>query len=276
MPYTTVSDIRLYYEVHGDTGEGLVLVHGHTGDISDWRHQVQEFSHSHRVLAIDQRGHGRSEAPQDRSVYTISRMAQDVEDVAGLIGFGRYHLVGHSMGGAVVQEVALQSQEKLLSLTLVGTSCGFDLRGDPDLAERWAQRRNLAATQGMAVVAAQEPTLPVSPHMPAERLQQTRDRLARMSVDAFIGSWEGLAAWQGTESRAHMIGVHTLIIFGDMESGMLVEGSLKLEQLIPNSTLQVIPEAGHSPQEERPDQFNVAFRRFLERNSSSSRPSVGI
>ena len=60
MPYATVNGNSLYYELHGASGEELVLVHGFSGDISDWQHQVPEFSGTHRVLVLDQRGHGRS------------------------------------------------------------------------------------------------------------------------------------------------------------------------------------------------------------------------
>ena len=57
MPSATINGVDLYYELHGDSGEPLVLVHGYTGDISDWRHQLPEFSRTHRVLVLDLRGH---------------------------------------------------------------------------------------------------------------------------------------------------------------------------------------------------------------------------
>ena len=117
MPVEHINGISLYYELHGD-GAPLLLVHGYTGDITDWRFQVAEFSRTHRVLVFDHRGHGRSDAPADRASYTIEQMADDVEAMADRVGFARFHLLGHSMGGAVVQEVALRSPERLLSLTL--------------------------------------------------------------------------------------------------------------------------------------------------------------
>ena len=86
-----------------------------------------------------------------------------------------------------------------------------------------------------------------------------------MSVDAFIGAWNGLTGWEGTEGRAHAIETATLIIYGDLDMPLLVEASLKLAQLIPDAAVEVIPETGHSPQWERPALFNAALRGFLDR-----------
>ncbi len=265
MPSAAINGVDLYYELHGDSGEPLVLVHGYTGDISDWRHQLPEFSRTHRVLVLDLRGHGQSQAPPDRSVYTVPQMSHDVEALAEHVGFDRYHLLGHSMGGAVVQEVALRSPQKLLSLTLHDTAHRFNLDSDPAIAAWRDLRFGMAESKGMAAVADMEPVLPPPPHMPAERLEETKERLSRMSVDAFIGSRDGLTAWEGTESRAHAIETSTLIIYGDLDMPLLLESSLKLAQLIPGATVEAIPETGHSPQWERPALFNAALRGFLAR-----------
>lgn len=265
MPSATINGVDLYYELHGDSGEPLVLVHGYTGDISDWRHQLPEFSRTHRVLVLDLRGHGESQAPPDRSVYTVPQMSHDVEALAEHVGFDRYHLLGHSMGGAAVQEVALRSPQKLLSLTLHDTGHRFNLDADSAIAVWRGLQFGMAESKGMAAVADMELALPPPPHMPAERLEETKRRLSRMSVDAFIGAWNGLTAWEGTEGRANNIRTPTLIIYGDLDMPPLIEASLKLAQLIPDATVEVIPETGHSPQWERPALFNAALRAFLEK-----------
>jgi len=264
MPEATVNGLRLYYERHGDSGEPLVLVHGYTGDVTDWRHQIPEFSRTHQLLVMDERGHGRSEAPRDRSSYTIEQMADDVEVLIDQLGIGRCHLLGHSMGGGVVQEIALRSPQKLLSLILHDTSCKFGMAGDPVMTQWRDKRLALADTDGMAAVAEVPPIVKPPPHMPAERLEETRLRLSKMSPDAFIGGWQGLRDWQGTDDRARGISVPTLIIYGDRDAPGLIEGSKKLAELIPDSRVEVIPEAVHSPQWERPELFNHALRGHLE------------
>ena len=106
--------------------------------------------------------------------------------------------------------------------------------------------------------------------MPPERLEESRERLSHMSVDAFIGAWQGLVDWEGTGRRAQPISVPTLIIYGDLDAPMLIEGSRRLAQLIPGSAVEVIPETGHSPQWERPALFNAALRHFLEQHASTT------
>ncbi len=268
MPHERINGISLYYELHGEAGEPLVLVHGYTGDVSDWRFQIPEFARTHRVLAFDHRGHGRSEAPADRSAYTIENMADDVEALADYVGFERYHLVGHSMGGAVVQEVALRSPSRLRSLTLHDTSHTFNFSRGEAIAAWTARRHKLAEEQGMAAVADMDAPLPPPPHMPPERREEEKRRLAAMSPDGFIGAWQALREWRGTTDRASTIGVPTMVIYGSLDAG-LIEGAKYLGSTIPGAIVEVIPEAGHSPQYERPDLFNAALRRHLERNAAS-------
>jgi pimeloyl-ACP methyl ester carboxylesterase len=269
MPIAKVNGVDIYFERHGDAGEPLVLVHGYTGDLTDWRHQLPEFSRTHRVLIMDHRGHGRSPAPADRSQYTINAMADDVEALIAEVGFERYHLLGHSMGGAVVQEIALRSAPRLMSLTLHDTNYRFGFQRDERVRQYIAMRHEVAEAQGMAAVSELKSPLPPPPHMPAERQQETKERLARMSRDAFIGAWRGLAAWPGTADRAHAISASTMVIYGELDTPF-AEAAAWFKQTIPGAVVEVVPEAGHSPQYERPEIFNAALRRHLERNGGGT------
>jgi pimeloyl-ACP methyl ester carboxylesterase len=243
MSFATVDGIELYYERHGDGGEPLVLVHGYTGDVTDWRHQIAEFSRTHRVLMHDNRGHGRSFAPADDDAYSIGRMAEDALGVAGQVGFERFHLLGHSMGGAIAQEMALLAPERLLSLTLEDTSYCFS-------------NQQLGA-----------PRKP--PQLSPVRLEEIMARLSRMTPEVLRACWRALARWDGIEQRAGAIRTPTLILYGEYDTAGLVEGSRRLAELIRDSELCEIAGAVHSPQEERPEAFNAALRAFLERHRSA-------
>jgi 2-succinyl-6-hydroxy-2,4-cyclohexadiene-1-carboxylate synthase len=269
MPTANINGIDIYYERHGDAGEPLVLVHGYTGDVSDWRHQVPEFARTHRVLIMDHRGHGRSHAPADRGHYTIDAMADDVEALAALVGFDRYHLLGHSMGGAVVQEIALRSPGRLLSLTLHDTTYRFGTNTSEVMRRYLEERHRVAEEQGMAAVAEIPPIIAPPPHMPAERLAEAKLRLARMSVDAFIGAWHALYGWAGTEDRAQKIAAPTLVVYGELDAAF-VEPAGWFGANIPQVTVEMIAECGHSPQFERPTLFNTALRAHLARHAGGA------
>ncbi|MEX0682786.1 MAG: alpha/beta hydrolase [Dehalococcoidia bacterium] len=268
MPDATINGVRLSFELHGESGPPLVLVHGYTGDITDWRHQLPAFSPSFRTLIIDLRGHGQSEAPADRSAYSIGHFADEVEALIDEVGIDRYHLLGHSMGGAITQEIALRSPGRLLSLTLHDTSDGFGASfSNPNLAIWINYRHKVAEEQGMLAVSKLTSPFPAPPYMPAERTAETAVRLSKMSVDSFIGAWHGLSDWPGSKDRAAGIEAPTLVIYGDLDAGFLVDAAKRLATAIPDAELAVVPQAAHSPQFERPELFNAALGAFLNRVS---------
>ena len=261
MPHASIDGFEMYYERHGAQGDPLVLVHGYTGDVSDWERQLEAFAATHRVLAMDHRGHGRSGAPRDRESYTVERMASDVEALAAQAGFDRYHLVGHSLGGMVAQEIALRSGERLLSLTLEDTLHDFAIGRSEPVRRLFDARLRLAEEQGMAAVA-RLPRRPARPTTRRERFEQEQARLARMAIDGFVGGWQALCRWPGTRERAHAIRTPTLVIHGELD-GPVISGSRWLAGAIPGARLEIVPEAGHSPQLERPELFNAALRRHV-------------
>lgn len=265
MPTAMINGIELYYERHGERGDPLVLMHGYTGDVSDWRFQIAEFAPTHRVLVYDHRGHGRSSSPADRGAYSIEQMADDAEALIAHVGFEHFHLVGHSMGGAIAQEIALRGPHRLLSLTLEDT--GFHFQRS-EVLQKWNDARNkVALEQGMEALSAMPSPFKTPPFAPPGRAAETRERLANMAVDGFIGAGTGLSSWQGTKDRLDKIVAPTLVIYGDLDAPFLVKACELLSQRIAGATCVVVPQAAHSPQEERPELFNAALREHLERNA---------
>ena len=95
---------KLAYQESGAGDPPFVLVHGWTCDHTSFAPQVQHFGHDHRVLAVDLRGHGQSDAPEQD--YTIPGFADDVAWLGHEVGIDRAIFVGHSMGGTVVLDLA--------------------------------------------------------------------------------------------------------------------------------------------------------------------------
>lgn len=96
---------RLHVEIHGpDDAPSIVLVHGWTCDLTFWHHQVRDLARYFRIVMYDQRGHGRSDVPQDDDCYTADTLASDLQSVldACVPDGQRALIVGHSMGGMTI------------------------------------------------------------------------------------------------------------------------------------------------------------------------------
>ena len=105
----------------GDTGIGtpLVLVHGFLGSTDMWRPQVEYFKDHYRILTPALPGFGKSN--NIKSCDSIKSMANAVLDSLKAKKIEKFYLLGHSMGGMIVQEIAKLAEEKILSLICYGT-----------------------------------------------------------------------------------------------------------------------------------------------------------
>jgi pimeloyl-ACP methyl ester carboxylesterase len=104
MPFLERDGVQLFYEDSGSGNPPLLLVHGWTCNHSHWAAQVAHFEPRHRVVTVDLRGHGQSDAPQQD--YPMSGFADDLAWLCGRLGLQRPVVVGHSMGGVVTLVMA--------------------------------------------------------------------------------------------------------------------------------------------------------------------------
>jgi len=121
MAIAQVGDINIYYEIHGE-GEPLLLITGYGANSQWWYPQIPAFSQEYQVIALDNRGSGRSDKPD--IPYTIEMMAEDTAGVLDAVGIDAAHVFGVSMGGMIAQEFALRYPEKVISLILACTTPG--------------------------------------------------------------------------------------------------------------------------------------------------------
>lgn len=116
MSFIRVNNIELYYELGGDRGEPVVLVHGSWGDSGGWDHIFPLLSDKYRVLKYDRRGHSRSERPEVQS-----STSEDVDDLAAImqnLGMSPAHIIGNSFGGNIALKLAARNPELVRSLTV--------------------------------------------------------------------------------------------------------------------------------------------------------------
>jgi pimeloyl-ACP methyl ester carboxylesterase len=106
--------VAISYTQQGQGEPALVFVHGWSCDQTFWKYQVPYFAKNHKVVAIDLGGHGQSGL--GRKEWTIEAYGKDVAAVVKKLGLRKVILVGHSMGGPVIAEVARQVPKKVIAL----------------------------------------------------------------------------------------------------------------------------------------------------------------
>ncbi|MDT4966776.1 MAG: hypothetical protein QOJ64_1513 [Acidobacteriota bacterium] len=114
---TTLDGARIHYVNYGKGSEALVLIHGWTCNIDNWRDQMPEFAKRNRVIAIDLPGHGQSDKP--KVAYTMEYFARAVEAVLRDAKVKRAVLVGHSMGTPIARQFYRKYPEKTLAIVIV-------------------------------------------------------------------------------------------------------------------------------------------------------------
>jgi len=154
MPFADLRHVRLEYFRHGEGAERVLFVHGFQASARIW-HGVQQAlpAQHYATLAINNRGAGQSDAPPDEDDYGVPIFAADALEVADLLGWTNYTLVGHSLGGATVAQMAVSRPGAIKGLVLLDPA-------DPDgrqaprpeldalIDERMAARRKQQAERG--------------------------------------------------------------------------------------------------------------------------------
>ncbi|MCC7077243.1 MAG: alpha/beta hydrolase [Acidimicrobiia bacterium] len=272
MGNVSTGDTELFVDVRG-SGPPLVLVHGFTGTHEDWMDHVDWLAESWRVVTYDHRGHGRS-GRTDR--YSLDLLRDDLAVLLDALDVGPAVLLGHSMGGMVVQELALRDPARATALVLMDT-VGGPLILDEHHANLADMACKIAVEHGMqALLAAQKA---VAANDDAELLglgdpEITVDRPGYEDwCDAKLlatdpAAYASLLAEMRTQRDRHDLLAHvdapTLVICGEHDTGMR-RASRRLAEAVPGAELVWLPEAAHSGQFEDPERWREAVGGFLDR-----------
>jgi len=121
MPYVKLNEISIYFEVHGNNGSPLLMIHGLGASKADWSLElIRLLSTQHIVIIFDNRGVGQSDKPT--TPFTMADFASDAVGILDYLQIDRTHIFGVSMGGMIAQHLALNYPARVQSLILASTS----------------------------------------------------------------------------------------------------------------------------------------------------------
>jgi len=268
MPKVGVGNIEIYYEVHGN-GFPLVLISGASQSSETWGAEIMELSKHYRVVTFDNRGTGRSSAPEGD--YSIKTMGDDVAGLLDSLRISKAHILGPSMGSMVAQELAINHPKKVNGLILVGTTPGGSVYDSiPGQREAHEKLRWMFAPP---------------PDMPPEVLLEEIMRLC-YTKEFFDKNKASIMAVKppkyptplstiekqfnavfkfDTYDRLKTISSRTLVIHGEDDRICMPEGARMLAKQIPNAELKMFKQAGHGVLEEKWQEVKPAILDFLKR-----------
>jgi pimeloyl-ACP methyl ester carboxylesterase len=260
MPRLRAGGVELVYEEAG-RGAPLLFVSGTSVDRSIWGGQVAHFARHYRCITFDNRDVGESTIAS--APYTMRDLAADTAALLEALDLPAAHVVGHSLGGAVAQELTLLAPDRVRTLTLVGTWAKNDAYST-GVFHAWKYMREKLAPReflesfllfgvghtflnivGIEQLVGMFATLP-NPQ-PAEAFVR--------QVDADLG--------HDTLSRLGKIGIPALVVAGDEDNIFKPHHHRALAEAIPGARFAMLPAVGHTPPIENAESFNRTLEEFL-------------
>jgi pimeloyl-ACP methyl ester carboxylesterase len=253
MSRLTRNGVSLAYEEAGAGEPPILLVHSWTGDRSYFAPQVSHFSGAHRVLAVDLRGHGESDKPHGE--YSPDVFAEDVGWMCDQIGLRNSVLVGHSMGGNIVLELAARRPDLAAAVILLDAAVfpPRSLVASMTAAAREFRGPNYAEAARQFVDAFFLPT-----DEPARRAE-ILDKTAGCPQHVLSSAWEQSvvsydASAAATACRVPICYIGAATPLADLS---------RLRTLCPQLVIGQTVGAGHFQGLEVPAQINAMIERFL-------------
>ena len=246
--WASVNGHRIYYE---DLGKGsvIVLLHGGGGDIPGaWSHQLAPFSAAHRVIAIEQAGHGHS--PDVVGPMTFDRFSEDTAALLRLLGLGKVNLVGWSDGA--IEALIIAARHPELVRRVVATGANVDPSGVSQEATEWTRNARpdeiFNCQPGSYYALHSEDGIAHAPVV-GEKLRQlwlTRPVPEELTFDLL-----------------HTVQAPVLVMAGDHDE-ILLEHTFRIYRAIPKARLWILPATGHGTFIEHPEWTNSVVLAFID------------
>jgi len=270
--FIEVNDLSVHYKAQGSGEPVLVLLHGFGASSFSWQQVQSRLAQQRSVVAFDRPAFGLTERPQEwdgPSPYGTENQVALTTGLMDALGFEQAVLVGNSAGGTVAALTALEHPERVRALILVDaaiyTGGGTPAFLQPLFQTGWFDRVGLLLARQIQVRG--RAFAESAWHDPS---QLTPEMWAGYTRPLQAENWDR-ALWELTKAsrpqnipeRLGELTLPVLVITGDDDRIVPTADSIRLANALPNARLVVIPNCGHVPQEECPQEFISAVEEFL-------------
>ncbi|MBZ0282011.1 MAG: alpha/beta hydrolase [Anaerolineae bacterium] len=256
MPKAQVNGATIAYEAHGE-GEPLLLIHGAGVSRIEFRPQHEALSKQFRLIIPDVRGHGDSEIT--RAPYSMKLFADDMIGLLDVLGIPKVMVCGHSMGGTIGQQMAVDYPTRVQALILAETNYG--LKSDPLLRAAGVIGDWMVGLIGIKRL------IP----MTARQLAAGSKEAEAMYLEAFAPQQANPANFMNIsqannnfdgKGQLHLIQCPTLVMIAERNRATHGMGRY-MAKTIPGAQLMTIPKAGHGLNWDNTEAFNAAVLEFF-------------
>jgi pimeloyl-ACP methyl ester carboxylesterase len=243
-----------------DEGKGapLVLVHGVGGESGNWDEVAARLA-GFRIIRPDLRGHGRS--GPIRGPIRIEDLARDVTDVMDALGVERARIAGFSLGGMVVQSVALDARERVEKLAILGAVCGRT----PQEQDRARERVEFLRKQGLAAIAESNRErwfTDAFRQAHPDRVELRVQQLLACDAESYL---QAFSVFCTTDHAARLgeLRMPVLVATGEHDAAATARMARLMHERIAGSRLEILPGLRHSILIEAPDAVAALLRGFF-------------
>ena len=243
----------------GDEGKGfpLVLVHGFLGSSKMWEPQINFFKDNFRVITPDLPGFGKSnKAKLHNDIQSISNLILDCLKEKKI---NKFHLLGHSMGGMIVQEMTKKKGDKISKLICYSTGPIGEMPGRFETIDE--SRENLKKN-GLKIMVRNIAKTWFVKGEDAKYFEVCIEAGSQTSVEAVDSSLIAFKKWNGVKALKS-INNETLVIWGDKDKSYNLTQAKALEKNIPNSSLVIFEGCAHNIHLEKTEEFNRTVFNFI-------------
>lgn len=265
--------VEVHYKIAGSGEPTYILLHGFGSSEFSWHAVFGEIAQSGTALAYDRPAFGLTERPlswEGANPYGPDFQVDLVLALMDAVGVEKAILVGNSAGGSIAMNTYLQAPDRIEALVLVDPAI-YDSGGTPRLLQSMLHLPQLNRLGPLFTRNIQKWGLDFAAsawHDPLKITPEIWEGYTRpLKADNWdIALWELTKASQASNlpSQLQQFNLPVLVITGDDDRIVPTENSIRIASELPSASLAVIPNCGHVPHEECPDEFMTAFKAFTE------------